>query len=213
MNRLGQYTSSAPFAALAQHVPLIVTALVLALTTVVATNLVHLPTALTASPISTVLLVIAALGAFTVDPAVGVSLLLLTAVLFFKRNVQFARESATASTYGEISIAEQPSATAHPAIPGNNEGPREYSQFAETDSTNPMLGPQKVTEGFEPAPYGEDSAAPADGQYPTDAPRPMGDAEVRPFLYRPEADTGSNQFERYGPDLDEKKKVFQYARE
>ena len=214
MNRLGQYTSSASsasFGSLAQHVPLLVTALVLALTTVVATNVIALPTTLVSSPIATVLLVIAALGAFTVDPAVGVSLLLLTAVLFFKRNVQFARDSASASTYGDVSIAQQPSATAHPATPGNNEGPRDYSQFAETDDTNPMLGPQKVTEGFEPAPYGEDSAAPADGQYPKDAERPMGSVEVRPFLYRPEADTGSNTFERYGPDLDEKKKVFQYG--
>lgn len=196
---------------LAKHAPLIVTAIVLAVATAVATNLVSLPYTLTSSPIAAGLLVLAAVGAFTVDPAVGLSLLLLIAVLFFKRNVQRTRDAAHA-TYGDISIANQPSATAHPAIPGNNEEPRDYTQFAETDSTNPMLGPQKVTEGFEPAPYGEEAEAPAGGQYPTEEQRPMGTANVRPFLYRPEADTGSNAFERYGPDLDEKKKVFQYAR-
>ena len=194
---------------LAKHGALLATAAVLAVATAIATNLIALPHALASSPLATGLLVLAAVGAFTVDPAVGLSLLLLTAVLFFKRNVQAVRESAHA-TYGEISIANQPSATALPAVPGNNEAPRDYGQFAETDETNPMLGPQKVTEGFEPAPFGEDSAAPAEGQYPTDGQRPMGSSVVRPYLYRPEAETGSNEFQRYGPDLDEKKKSFGY---
>jgi hypothetical protein len=194
--------------ALKEHGGLIATILVLLLTTAVATNLVQVPDAASASPLATGILIIAALGAASVDISVGVSLLLLTAVLFFRRNVQRTLSSAKA-VYGETSIAEQPHATALP-FASESSGPRSYDEFDETNPTNPALGPEKVTEGFEPAPYGDDSSAPADGQYPTDESRPFTGGEVRGYTYRPEEDTGDNGFKRYGPDLDEKKASFGY---
>jgi hypothetical protein len=34
--------------------------------------------------------------------------------------------------------------------------------------------------------------------------------ENRGYVYRPETDTGSNEFKRFGPDLDEKSDSFKY---
>jgi len=194
--------------AIKQHGGLIVTVLILLLTTAIATNMVQVPDVATASPLATGVLVLAALGAASLDISVGVSLLLLTAVLFFRRNVQRTLSSAQA-VYGETSIAAQPHATAHPAASASS-GPRSYNEFDETNPSNPSLGPEKVTEGFEPAPYGDDSAAPADGQYPTNESRASSSGESRGYTYRPEEDTGENGFKRYGPDLDEKKESFGY---
>jgi len=193
---------------LKQHGGLVATILILLLTTAVATNLVQVPDVAVASPLATGVLVIAALGAASVDVSVGVSILLLTAVLFFRRNVQRTLSSAQ-SVYGETSIAAQPHATALPAA-STSSGPRSVDQFDETNPTNPALGPEKVTEGFEPAPYDDGLASPADGQYPTDESRASSSGESRGYTYRPDEDTGENGFKRYGPNLDEKGESFGY---
>ena len=71
------------------------TVLVLGLTTAIATKMFVLSNKITSSPITAVVLVVVALALFSVYPAVGISLLLLTAVLMFNRNVR-----ATMKTLG-----------------------------------------------------------------------------------------------------------------
>ena len=180
-------------------------AILLVLATAIATGYVHLPFAPLSSPFAIAILVIASLGAFAVSPVVGLAAFLLTAVLFFKRNV--AQTFSRVSTYGETSIPQQYNA---PAYPYNTmrSGPRSYPEFQETNPENPVLGPK--IENFEPAPYGEEQGSPVDGQYPKEAPRASSAPVPMDFVYKPEEDTGRNEFIRAGPDIDEKKKVFGY---
>jgi hypothetical protein len=80
--------------------------------------------------------------------------------------------------------------------------PRGMNQFSETSG---------VVEGFtsESASFSE-LGTPTDGQYPILDSRASSTPDSRDYTYRPDADTGSNTFERIGPDLDEKKEVFKY---
>lgn len=183
------------------------TVLVLAFTAAIASDTLRFPFLMAAGHTATILLVIASLGAFSMYPAVGLSLFLLTAVLYFKRNVQVTLGSAN-SSYGIEAIMEQPHV---PAAPFSNEAsqPREYAQFQETNPANPMLGP--IAEGFEPAPYGAEQGSPVDGQYPIDEERANSTPTPLSYVYRPDPDTGSNAFERDGPDLDEKKEAIVYT--
>jgi len=176
----------------------LVAGLILALTTAIATDMVQIP-AFASSPFATVILVIASLGSFTAAPMVGLSLFLMTAVLFFKRNVAF---TVSNSMYGAKAIPMRPMGPAIPYTTTSSE-PRDYSQFQET-----ALG---RVEGFEPAPYGDEAGAPVDGQYPKEEERPQGEPVALDYVYRPAEDTGSNEFQRYGPDMDEKKDSFKYT--
>lgn len=164
---------------------------ILALTTLVATNYLKFPHAVLASSVSYIVLVIAAIGAFQVAPVVGLSLFLLTAVLFFKRNVDITTRYA----YAEKTIMEAPHKKAEPYVTVHSE-PRVYSDFAE---------------GFDPMPYDDFAgSAPVDGQYPKENARPMETPDGDEYVYRPDPDTGSNTFLRFGPDLDEKTQSFAY---
>jgi hypothetical protein len=191
-------------------IEIVITALILAFTSALATGYVNLPHNVLNSYLAVVALVLISLGAFMVAPAAGLSLFLLTAVVFFKRNVD--NTLSRSSTYGETSIREL---VPNDAMPFNTQssGPREYEQFQETDASNPMLGnsvEDPNIENFEPAPYGDEQGSPVDGQYPKEDPRASGTASPADFTYRPEEDTGSNEFSRFGPDLDEKKMTMVY---
>ena len=255
---------------------------VLALTTAVATKMFVLSNKITSSPITAVVLVVVALALFSVYPAVGISLLLLTAVLMFNRNVRtamkaigtplrndnFQNVAGTTTTtsddmfqgqmngppYPDRTVANAAPAneslssimmTSRPPIPlpsrppvlppssrgtygadsimtekigdavgasenGFMSAPRPLNEFKETDPSNPMLGPVKVEEGFEPAPFGAEEGDVPYGSFPRDAQRASSTGEVRDYTYRPESDTGSNEFKRFGPDLDEKTDSFKY---
>lgn len=80
--------------------------------------------------------------------------------------------------------------------------PRGYNQFNETSG---------LVEGFtsNQASFSVVST-PTEGQYPIEETRALATAEARDYTYRPDSDTGSNSFQRSGPDLDEKKDAFQY---
>jgi hypothetical protein len=188
----------------------------LVFTTAIATDYLELPFAAFSSPVAIVVLVIASLGAFRAAPAVGLALFLLTAVLLFKRNA--ARVFSAKSSYGDVSIPAEQQATAVP-FGSQASQPRQYDQFRETDPSNPLLGP--IREGFAnaggvpdspdtPAAYGDEAGAPVEGSYPIDEDRASSTPEARDYVYRPEPDTGSNEFVRFGPDMDEKKKAFAY---
>jgi hypothetical protein len=188
---------------------------ILAFATAIATNMVQLPFAALASPLSIGIMVLAAVGAFRLYPAVGLALFLLTAVLFFRRNAATLFSAKT--SYGDVSIAAEATGIAVPYA-SEKSGPRAYDQFKETDPSNPMLGP--LREGFvgasavldEPAGVEKTSDAAPVGSYPLDASaRPAGTPEERDYTYRPDAQTGSNEFVRFGPQMDVKGRSFAYA--
>lgn len=192
---------------------MLVAVLVLAFATAIATDFVQLPFAAFSSPVAIFVLVVASLGAFTVYPAAGLALFLLTAVLFYKRNA--AAVFSAKSSYGDASIPAESMGAAVPYVSSMSQ-PRNYDQFNETDPANPMLGP--VREGFatangvadEPEAFGKPSDAAPVGSYPIDEPRASSTAEPRDYVYRPDPETGSNDFVRFGPDMDEKKSAFGY---
>ena len=264
------------------------TVAVLGLTTAVATKMFVLSSKITSSPITAVVLVVVALALFSVYPAVGISLLLLTAVLMFNRNVRatmkaigkplrndnFQNVAGTTTTtsddmfQGQMNGPKYPDRTVANAAPANESltnimytnrqpiplpsrppvpppssrgtygadsimkeqigdavgasergflsAPRPLNEFNETNPNNPMLGPVKVEEGFEsllpkePAPFGAEEGDVPYGSFPRDAQRASSTGEVRGYTYRPEMDTGSNEFKRFGPDLDEKTDSFKY---
>ena len=142
-------------------------------------------------------------------------------------------------TYGEWTIMREPHEQPADA-PSQGNGfmsdPRPLDEFNETNPKNPLLGPIKTTEGFEgspssiaavasdsnlsqlegrpdigaPQPYGMDPNAPM-GAYPINAPRFETTGETNDFNYRPGANMGMNEFQRYGPDLNKgKNEVFKY---
>jgi hypothetical protein len=75
-----------------------------------------------------------------------------------------------------------------------------------TDSTV-----MRAVEGFVPATI-EQSAElnPPKGQYRTDESRETATPVAESYMYRPAADTGSNEFHRYGPQMDKKVDSFRY---
>ena len=256
------------------------TVVVLALTTAVATKMFVLSSKITSSPITAVVLVVVALALFSVYPAVGISLLLLTAVLMFNRNVRntlkmirvpadnfqnvaslttrvsddvfqgqmngprypdrrVANAAPADQSISNIMYADRPSIpmpSGPPIKPPSYRGvygadsimkervgdavgaaengflsaPRPLNEFKETDPNNPMLGPVKVTEGFQAAPFGAEEGEVPYGSFPRDAQRASSTGENRGYTYRPETDTGSNEFKRFGPNLDEKSDSFKY---
>jgi len=250
------------------------TVVVLALTTAIATKMFTLSNKVTSSPVTAVVLVVLAIALFSTYPAVGISLLLLTAVLMFNRNVRKALkgldtfQNVTAQpisddifqgqmngpSHPDRTVANAPSANEsastvmyanRPPIPmpsgppvpasasrgtygadsimtekvgdavgasenGFLSAPRPLDEFKETDPNNPMLGPVKIQEGFEPAPFGAEEGDVPYGSFPRDAQRAWSTGELRGYDYRPEADTGSNEFKRFGPNLDEKSDSFKY---
>lgn len=191
-------------------VELVLTTAVLGLTTAIATKLVDIPPALVHAPHFAVVFLIVAIAAFAVYPAVGLALFLLTAVLFFKRNVaRTAPILNTKRTYGIDSIRNHKIEKAYP-YESVSSGPRMYNEFEETDSKNPMIGPLK--EGFEPAPYGDESGAPVEGQYPKEVPRASASPERKDvYYYRPDDAMGSNKFVRGdGPYMDTKLDALTY---
>ena len=178
--------------------------LVIALGTAIASNYISIPPTLLSHPVTTVVLVLFGIGAFTKYPVLGIAIFLTTAIILFQRNMQTTRSIAT---YGIDSIRKQAHQAAEPSA-GVASKPREYDQFQETDVSNPMHGP---VEGFEPAPYGDaELGENVEGAFPIGAARASASSTSMEYTYRPEPDTGSNTFERFGPDMDEKKKSFSY---
>lgn len=189
----------------------------LALATAVATGMMRVPS-MFASIYVAIALVVSALVAYDKYPATAMSLLVLAAIMYFRRNVQNVLEIAAASTYAEAAIREQPALQTMP-YESPMSAPRTFDEFRETDAENPMHG--QVREGFaataaaavaaagEPAPFGADLAAESvEGMYPIDADRPHAALNaVDAYVYRPAEDMGSNEFQASGPNIDEKKKL------
>jgi hypothetical protein len=73
-----------------------------------------------------------------------------------------------------------------------------------------VLSNEIMSQIAEHAAYGDEQGSPVDGQFPKEAPRPSSTPQGVDYNYRPDESSGDNTFTRFGPDLDEKKKVFAY---
>jgi hypothetical protein len=174
--------------------------LAVAFGTAVATDYISLPPHIVGHPVVTILMVLFGVVAFVKYPVLGIAIFLTAAIILFKRNTQAARAFVT---YGVDSIRRQPRADAEPSQ-SLSSNPRQYDQFQETDAANPMHA--VAQEGFEPAPYGnEELNENVEGAFPIGAARVSASADSSEYVYHPDTNTGSNAFERFGPDMDEKK--------
>jgi hypothetical protein len=187
--------------------------------TAIAMGSLHIPSNITGSSTMVALFLIIALAAFAYSPVVGIAAIAVFAVMIFTRNVEktshFVSESIMRKptqtygeeVYGDQNIYKEP-VTTQPYSTQSSE-PREYDNFRETYNTS--WGP--LREGFAGgAPYSEFSGSEdhVEGQYPIDQNRVHAVPTKESFDYRPESNTGANDFMRYGPDLDEKVASFQY---
>jgi hypothetical protein len=187
--------------------------------TAVAMGSLHIPSSISGSSIMVALFLIIALAAFAYSPVVGIAAMAVFAVMIFSRNVEktshFVSESIMQKptpiygeeVYGDQNIYREPVVT-QPYSTQSSE-PRMYDNFRET--YNVSWGP--LREGFAGgAAYSEfaGSGESIEGQYPIDENRVHENPTKETYDYRPESNTGTNDFMRHGPDLDEKVASFQY---
>jgi len=266
-------------------------------TSAVATNALTLPAVMT-STASGVVLLVAGLLVSTVMPMMGISLLILAIILFFRRNMNhtfqgtlrsFEAERANSpnsTVYGESTIPLDRQGPQTPGydsthleartytqnlgsldapggqvLPGfdvrathsidsdiMNRGPLQavdtslrgvensllqgfdnqavpgYGSKAESfvnNSAEPVVDSyimrgidsavMRAVEGFAPATI-EQSAElnPPKGQYRTDESRETATPVAESYMYHPAADTGTNDFQRFGPQMDKKVDSFRY---
>jgi hypothetical protein len=189
---------------------------ILSFTSAVATNAVTLPSFLTTTVSGAILLLLGLLLSMAM-PLAGISTLILAIIVFFRRNMDhtiqgslrqaslFQQERAyppTPAIYGEVTIpmAKQNTSGYEPTPSGLAQGgPREYTN---------NLG---LLEGFAPATIEQsEEVNPPKGQYRTDESRQTAEPVSDMYTYRPSPDTGSNEFQRFGPQMDKKVDSFRY---
>ncbi len=196
---------------------LTLTGLLAAVATAVATGYLAVPVEVTGSSISISFMLIVALVFFAYSPVVGIAAIILFAVLLYTRNV--SRVSYTFTTesnprrkeYADMNIY----AEKHDVMPyggSHVDEPRLYSQFRETSASSWLSG---MTEGFanedQIAPYNTFGAEQyAVGQYPIDNQRVFANPYVEEYKFRPSLDTGANEFNRFGPNMDQKLNALAY---
>jgi hypothetical protein len=181
----------------------------------VATSYIQVPTELTSSSVAVAFMLIVVLGMFSYSPVVGIAGMILLAVLIFNRNV------ARFSTYTQAVRAENPRrgeyADMHIAkervdmmpYASTASGPRDYAQFRETTPGGWMpLSEGFTTEQTAYSSFGSEQYA--NGQYPLENQRQWSNPYMEEVKFRPSLDTGNNEFQRYGPDMDEKRVPLAY---
>lgn len=197
-------------------IDLVASVLVLCFTSAVATNALTLPSSMTTTLAGAVVLV-AGLLVSLVAPLAGISVLILAIILFFRRNMQqtiqgtlrkFEAERAyppTPAIYGESTI---PLAPQDPQTPGYEPTPSGLARGGPRDYTKDL---GSLLEGFTPATIEQsEELTPPKGQYRTDESRETASPVVDQYTYRPSPDTGSNEFHRFGPQMDKKVDSFRY---
>ena len=182
---------------------------VLFLSSAVATNVMAVPAFLTSTAAGVGLLVLGLLASVA-SPTLALSIIILSIVLLYKRNIrqtiqgtlrQFEAERSypdTSPEYGDQRFPTEP-AFAQPQGGTDNtrSGPRNYARDFGS------------IEGFLPASLAQELDVPK-GQFPTEESRVTADPVGNEYTYRPEADTGSNEFRRFGPQMDKKVESFRY---
>jgi hypothetical protein len=177
------------------------------LATLIAMGTIRVPSEFTSSIVVQALLLLVSLSFFAYSPVVGVAAIALFAVLIFHRNVQKAayytntyESMGPRNGYGAETIYRD-HVNAQPYMTTSSQ-PTAYPTYTPT--------PQAVwgVEGFESAPFNEANVS-VDGQYPLPAVS-MASGRVESYDYKPDGETGSNLFQRYGPNMDEKLEALQY---
>lgn len=165
--------------------------------TAIAVGTLEIPDHLLQSSITQTFLLIMALVLFAYSPVVGIAAMGLFAVMLYSRNMQKTSfyQKAAAKLYGQEGIARERVVRVEEAS-GMTEQPRDYSKF-ERDTND--------TEGYASTHVGD-----AEGQYPLHDPRPVTEGMREDYFYRPGPDMGSNDFERFGPNMDHKMSSFAY---
>ena len=135
------------------------------------------------STIGKIILVILTLYAFSISPAVGTSAVILTAIIIFNHNV-FTMNNLQSQTFFSNPVTNFVRNLFTPtSIEGrllHNES-AEYAEMVEQHHT--------------------------EGSYPFDEQRPSNSDYSLEYNYRPQSDTGSDNFVRDGPNIDEKPNV------
>ena len=179
----------------------------------IATNALQVPDAMASTP-SGVALVVVGLLASVVAPTLAVAIFVLAVVLLYHRNVQqtvkgtlqqFETERAypeTSPTYGDQRFPTQATSIQTPGAEGIRSEPGSYGQtFGSIEGFTP-LGGATVSQSME--------LDPPKGQFPTNEPRTTASPVTDQYTYRPSEDTGSNTFQRFGPQMDQKVNSFRY---
>ena len=147
-------------------------------------NLINVPTKidnLLSGSFGKTVLVILALYAFSISPAVGLSATLLTAVLIFSHNVSFINNLQTSNPLYDNTISNFVRNLFTPSSIDGKLTQNENAEYAEMIET-----------------------VPAEGSYPSNESRVSHYTSTLEYNYRPQEDTGSDEFNRYGPNIDEK---------
>ena len=139
--------------------------------------------------ISKTILIIITLYGFSISPAVGLSATLLTAILIFRHNVSFVNNLQSSNPYID---------TAFGPLYNYSFGTFVRNLFTPTTVDSKLVHQESAeyAEMIEPHP--------ADGSYPSDESRPTNYESSLEYNYRPQDDTGSDDFTRFGPNIDEK---------
>ena len=129
-----------------------------------------------------ILAVFVCVGVVTVSPIVGIALAVALALLFILRNNSHVQSKV---------LGQQPGFATNYSPPTTNvEG-----DIVQVEMRNLLKEePKDVTK----------VDTPPSGSYPVDAIRPTQQAQLRPFEYAPQEDTGKNEFEMVGQSIDEK---------
>ena len=186
---------------------------VLLFASAIATNALPVPDALAGTP-SGVVLVVVGLLASVVAPTLSVAVLVLAVVLFYNRNIQqtvkgtlqqFEAERAypeTSPTYGDQRFPTQVTSIQTPGADGIQSEPGSYGPNFGSIEGFSSIGGATVSQSME--------LDPPKGQFPTNEPRETASPVTDQYTYRPEGDTGSNAFQRFGPQMDQKVNSFRY---
>jgi len=188
----------------------------LVVSSLVATNAILVPEFVTSTP-SGAILVVAGLLASITAPTLAVALLVLAVVVFYKRNIQHTVQSTlkqfegeraypdTSPDYGDRRFPTQVTSSVMetPGAPGSKSSPGNYDlgTFGRIEGFS-SLGGATVSQSME--------LNPPKGQFPIDEPRETASPVADQYTYRPERDTGSNEFKRFGPQMDQKVNSFRY---
>ena len=181
--------------------------IVISLSAGLISNIIKLPTkfdSVLLSPITKTILVILTLYGFSISPAIGLSLTLLTAVLIFQHNISFVNNLQTSNPLYNNSLTSfvrnlfTPSTIDSPErLRSNLSGSSSYwLKSQELDSNLSYQESAEYADMIEPHP--------AEGSYPSDESRPTNYESSLEYNYRPQDDIGSDDFIRFGPNIDEK---------
>jgi hypothetical protein len=136
------------------------------------------------SAITKTILVIFTLYGFSISPAVGLSAVLLTAIIIFQHNVSFVNNLQTSNPLYNNSFSSFVRNLFTPTTVNANLMHNETAEYAEMIDNHP-----------------------AEGSYPSDETRPSNYESSLEYDYRPQEDSGSDEFSRFGPNIDEKLEV------